>query len=67
VIVTGRSGYIVSPSFAIRIGSDGGQGVGPWVCASSNIGGVEAALGSELGEVLGYMLSVGVSLGALLG
>jgi len=63
VIATGRSGYMVSPSFAIKIGSDGGHVVGLIV------GGAVAAaiLGLFVGVELGYLLSLGAALGSVVG
>merc|ERR1712238_646595 len=65
VIATGRSGYMVSPSFAIKIGSDGGHLVGLVV------GGTVAAVrvGLLVGVEIGYKdgPSLGVRLGPSLG
>jgi hypothetical protein len=81
VIATGRSGYMVSPSFAIKIGSDGGHLVGLVVggpVAAVRVGllvGVEIgykdgpSLGVRLGPSLGVRLgpSLGLRLGPSLG
>lgn len=66
VMMTGRSGYIVSPWFSIRIGRDGGHGVGASVGAIVGNGFSVAAL-LFVGLELGYMLAEGASVGAEVG
>jgi len=67
--MTGRSGYIVSPWFSIRIGRDGGHGVGASVESVGAIvsNGFSVAALLFVGLELGYMLAVGAFVGAEVG
>jgi len=69
VMMTGKSGYIVSPWLSIMIGRDGGHGVGASVESVGAIvsNGLSVAALLFVGLELGYMLSVGASEGAELG